>query len=380
MGETMDTYIYGAGNNGRKTFELIKTFHKVKVLGYIDKNYDTVSEIDNVPVISIDRAIEQGAKDNVIFVSPQNNIDIINMLHELGFYQIINIVPILSGINPYFIPKKVETKDYCEARPFNWYESPYADLEKIRKNENNIFSYDEEIQGICISISEQLEILNKMSKLSLPQWDRGNKNNRYHDNTWFGKGSASILSYMIQILRPNKIIEVGSGYSTAVMLDTNENYFDNRIRIQSIEPYPDRLKSLLKESDQLELKENFLENIPLTIFEELQENDILFIDSSHVSKVNSDVNYLFFEILPKLKKGVYIHIHDIYWPFEYPKEWIYEGRAYNESYMLRAFLMNNPNYSIVFFADMLKKKFADKINPTMLEYMSSSSIWLRKEL
>ena len=374
----MDIYIYGAGNNGRKTLEYMKQFVKINIKGFIDKNYRTINKIEGIPVICIEKAIEQGARDKVILVSPQNNDNIINMLHELGFYQIVNVVPLLNTVYPYFIPKKVKADDYSIARPFNWYESPYADLEKIHKQEKDIFSSDRDVQGISLNIVAQLELLDQMSMLSLSQWD--SSNHRYTDNSWFGKSSASILAHMMQILNPNRIIEVGSGYSTAVMLDINEIYFNNEIKIQSIEPYPDRLKSLLKENDKLEVQEEFLENIPLTLFEQLQENDILFIDSSHVSKINSDVNYLFFEILPRLNKGVYIHIHDIYWPFEYPKRWIYEGRAYTEAYMLRAFLMDNQNYSIVLFMDMLKKNCADKINSAMRDCVSDGSIWIRKEV
>lgn len=376
----MNTYIYGAGNNGRKTLKLVKLFDELKVVGFIDKNYRNLKAIDNIPIISIEEAIEQGAKEDIVFVSPQINTDIIEMLKELGFYQIININPVLNAMYPYFIPKKVKVGDYRSVKPFNWYESPYADLDKLHREEDNIFLNDRDVQDIRLNAAYQLNLLKEFSALSLPYWENKNEKNRYYyDNTMFGKGSADALSYMMQFLKPNRIIEVGSGYSTAVMLDTNENYFDNRIRIQSIEPYPDRLKSLIKKTDKLELQEEFLENIPITIFEELQENDILFIDSSHVSKVNSDVNYLFFEILPRLKKGVYIHFHDIFWPFEYPKEWIYEGRVYNELYMLRAFLMNNENYSIVLFGDMLRKRYADKIDSIMLG-CGAGSIWIRKDL
>ena len=81
-----------------------------------------------------------------------------------------------------------------------------------------------------------------------------------------------------------------------------------------------------------------LQDVDLKEFDKLKSGDVLFIDSTHVSKIGSDVNYLFFEILPRLHRGVYIHIHDIFYPFEYPKDWIDEGRAWNENYILRAFL------------------------------------------
>ena len=78
----------------------------------------------------------------------------------------------------------------------------------------------------------------------------------------------------------------------------------------------------------------------------LRANDVLFIDSSHVSRVGSDVNRLIFAVLPELPKGVFVHFHDVFYPFEYPQEWVYEGRGWNEAYILRAYLQANPGYKI----------------------------------
>ncbi len=124
----------------------------------------------------------------------------------------------------------------------------------------------------------------------------------------------------------------GSGYSSCLILDTNELFFDNAISCTFIEPYPGRLLSLLKEEDQkhYQLIQKNLQDIELTSFKELSPNDILFVDSTHVSKTNSDVNYLLFNILPSLNSGVLIHFHDIFYPFEYPKKWVYEGRAWKK--------------------------------------------------
>ena len=83
-------------------------------------------------------------------------------------------------------------------------------------------------------------------------------------------------------------------------------------------------------------------------FKSLEKDDILFVDSSHVSKVGSDTHYLFFEVMPTLSSGVLVDVHDIFWPFEYPADWIREGRAWNEAYLLRAFLSFNPAFKIIF--------------------------------
>lgn len=112
----------------------------------------------------------------------------------------------------------------------------------------------------------------------------------------------------------------------------------------------------------------------------MEEGDVLFIDSIHVSKVGSDVNYLFFEISPRLKKGVYIHLHDIFYPFEYPKEWIFSGKVWNELYLLRAFLQNNYNYKILFFQNIMEKRHKDKFMEKwpLNAPIHGGSIWLQK--
>ena len=140
------------------------------------------------------------------------------------------------------------------------------------------------------------------------------------------------------------------------------------------------LKSLLKPTDNIKILDRGLQDIELSYFDILNEGDILFIDSTHVSKVNSDVNYLFFEILPRLKKGVYIHLHDIFYPFEYPKEWIYKGMIWNELYLLRAFLQNNNDYEIIFFQNMMMKTH-EKLYREEWPFNHSlhgGSFWMRK--
>jgi hypothetical protein len=115
-------------------------------------------------------------------------------------------------------------------------------------------------------------------------------------------------------------------------------------------------------------------------FDVLMESDVLFVDSSHVVKVGSDVLDLFFRILPRLKSGVYIHFHDIFHPFEYPKEWIINGKAWNEAYLLRAFLQYNDSFEIVFFNTFLEFFHPGRFHRDMPLCMKNpgGSIWLRK--
>jgi hypothetical protein len=189
---------------------------------------------------------------------------------------------------------------------------------------------------------------------------------------------------MIRHLRPRRIIEIGSGHSSCVTLDTNERFFGDSIATTFIEPYPELLLSLVtpRDRERIKLIPMRLQDVPLSEFEALESGDILFVDSTHVSKVGSDVNRLFFDVLPALRAGVHVHIHDVFYPFEYPKEWIYGGRSWSELYLLRAFLQYNEPFRIVLmntFLEHFHEAFFRERMPLCLENLGGS-IWLRKQV
>jgi hypothetical protein len=128
------------------------------------------------------------------------------------------------------------------------------------------------------------------------------------------------------------------------------------------------------------LIEKRVQDVPLATFEALGENDVLFIDSSHVSKIGSDVNRLYFDVIPALAPGVLIHIHDVAGNLEYPRDWLEEGRAWNEQYLLRAFLMNNHAYRIELFSAWLWNQKHDVIRDRLplCARGGGGQIWLRK--
>jgi hypothetical protein len=121
------------------------------------------------------------------------------------------------------------------------------------------------------------------------------------------------------------------------------------------------------------------QDVPAARLADLEPGDVLFIDSTHVSKLGSDVNHLFFEVFPLLPPGVLVHIHDIAYPFEYPHEWVMEGRAWNEAYLLRAFLMDNPRWEVVLWPSLLWLRHPDEMAATLHEGtpVDGGSLWLR---
>jgi predicted O-methyltransferase YrrM len=264
--------------------------------------------------------------------------------------------------------------------------SPIPSLDEIRRKEEKIFDRSSEvIPGIDMNADGQLALLKQLRVYyrEMPFGIHKSAGLRFFfDNPSYSLFDAVFLYCMIRHLRPKKIIEVGSGYSSCLMLDTNELFFGNSISLTFIEPHPELMFSLIKDTDRtgIEMIPRNLQDVDPDRFSELAEDDILFIDSTHVSKVNSDVNYILFEILPRLKNGVYIHFHDIFYPFEYPKEWFYEGLAWNEAYILKAFLQYNCAFSIQLSNTYLEQFHRDELfaeMPLPMKYVGAS-IWIKK--
>jgi hypothetical protein len=242
------------------------------------------------------------------------------------------------------------------------------------------------LNGISLDGGEQLAKWEQLLPhlLTVPFTDAGSPGHRYRfDNPAYGVGDACIYSAMLMAHRPRRIIEIGSGFSSACALDTIEYCLKQDVDVTFIEPYPQLLKSLLTAKDRKRTRiiESGVQNVDLEVFRSLQSGDILFIDSTHVLKTGSDVHFELFEVLPVLNPGVLIHIHDVFWPFEYPRPWVVdENRSWNELYALRAFLMHNKVYGIEFFNDYFAKVHHDVVQrdfPMMLRN-PGGAIWLRK--
>jgi len=214
---------------------------------------------------------------------------------------------------------------------------------------------------------------------------------RYHlNNGAFNYFDGIMLYCMIRHFQPRRIVEVGSGYSSAVMLDTCDAFVPHPVELTFIEPYPETLLGRLREGDaaRCTVIAAKVQDVPLDAYRALGAGDILFIDSSHVAKFGSDLNHLLFRVIPLLADGVVVHFHDIFRNFDYPREWLAEGRAWNEGYLVRAFLMDNPDYEVLFFNDWFAHRHWDKlaermplctVQPAGSPFRNCGvSLWLRK--
>lgn len=204
----------------------------------------------------------------------------------------------------------------------------------------------------------------------------------YYAQSWFCYADAIFLYSFLRRFKPRRIVEVGSGFSSAVILDTVEKFFTQQTEIIFIEPYPDRLISVLKPQDEekIQIVNKKVQDMPINIFTSLRPGDLLFIDSTHVVKCGSDVQFLIFEIIPRLSPGVFVHFHDIFFPFEYPSKWLIQGRYWNEVYFLRAFLAYNSQWKISFFNTYVAfafKNFLEEKMPLCLKN-TGGSIYIQK--
>jgi hypothetical protein len=237
--------------------------------------------------------------------------------------------------------------------------------------------------GVHLREEAQLEMLEILSRYydDLPWNEMPSKALRYYyHNDYFAYGEAIALYSFLRYYKPHKVVEVGSGFSSALMLDVNDLFLEQAVRFTFVEPHPERLFELLAPEDEVTVVQDVVQKVPLEMFSSLHENDILFVDSSHVVKIGSDVAHILFEVLPALRSGVLVHFHDVLWPFEYPREWFLRGWAWNEGYFLRSFLQYNNAFEIVYFNQYLDARHRDILHKRMPLWSKSpgTSLWLRK--
>lgn len=201
------------------------------------------------------------------------------------------------------------------------------------------------------------------------------------ENQMFPLADAAVYSALIRQLKPARIVEIGSGYSSAVALDTADRW-SLPIRFTFVEPFPDRLLGLLTTIDRqrVDLRREAVQDSPRQLFEDLSAGDFLFVDSSHVVKTGSDVVWLVTRVLPHLKPGVLVHFHDIFWPFEYPESWLQERRGWNEDYFVHAFLLYNSAYRVRLFNDWVWQRHPDLVEAFLPAARRDrpGSLWLQK--
>jgi Methyltransferase domain len=284
--------------------------------------------------------------------------------------------------------------EYREAHrtwaPIGHFYSPFVDLEGLKEHHARIDSSDVTvIPAVNLRIDEQRALFAQLSdfaaavEFSKTEADsRANGRRYWVENPAYGDTDARFLTAMLHHFKPRRLMELGCGYSSAVTLDARDRYLESELEITFLDPYPQLLESLVRESDRssVTIMPIGTQHVDLDLIAELGENDVLFIDSTHVSKTGSDVNRIFFEILPAVRPGVLIHLHDIFPRFEYPPDWVQEGRAWTEQYVLRAFLQYNTAFEIVMWPGLLWALDAGSMvdNFPAMATNAGGAFWMRR--
>jgi len=218
--------------------------------------------------------------------------------------------------------------------------------------------YDKDLpEGIDLNYKEQVEKLEIFSRMheETPFYDES-RNIRFDiNNNSFSYDDAPILHYMMRAVSPARVVQIGVGASSACMLDVNDLYLKGKTEFYFIDVSLKDLKAILLDDDysRITMMESMVQDVNLKVFEKLASNDILFIDSSHIIKIGSDVHTILFDVFPRLKKGVHIHIHDVRYPFQYLEQDVKQRTFWNEAYILRAFLQYNESFRISFWLNYL---------------------------
>jgi len=193
---------------------------------------------------------------------------------------------------------------------------------------------------------------------------------------------AWVLEGFLRYLRPKRMIEIGSGFSSLVSARVNREFLGGSMRFTSIEPYP---RAFLQEGVPgiTELRVELVQETPLELFETLEDGDVVFVDTSHTVKTGGDVAWIYGEVLPRLRSGVVVHIHDAFIPGDYPEQWVMEGWGWNEIYLIKAFLAFNSGFEVLFGVQWMLQNHPELIDEAFPGFpdhreRAGGALWLQR--
>jgi hypothetical protein len=297
-------------------------------------------------------------------------------------------VPVIRELEETGVLWALRDVDLADVAPFlRWappghFYSPVPSLAEAARL-RSIDPHTAELPGIDLGLERQLEWVRALGAFADydPPAQRSEGWRYFTDNDQYGIGDATVLQAMLRHLGSRRVIEIGSGFSSAVMLDTADRHLPD-LELTFVEPYPDRLHALLTDEDRARasIRVHPVQELDPDVVTSLEAGDVLFVDSSHVVRPGSDVCFELFQLLPRLAPGVLVHVHDITHPFEIPTGWLDEGRGWTEVYLLRAFLQHNDAFEIVFFSSCLYRLAFDELVAALPQVAPNVglSLWLRR--
>ncbi len=268
---------------------------------------------------------------------------------------------------------------------FSTFDSPIVDATEVARDADRIWkSTPQEPAGVEMRLSSQSALLRRLQPIAgefdypeTPE-DCERPYDFYLQNDAFEGLDARIWYCLARHFKPRRIVEVGGGFSSLLVADINRRYFKNNIAFFSIEPHPNpTLQSGVPGLSKL--LPFRVQDIPMQLFNSLQRDDVLFIDSSHIAKTGSDVTFLCLEVLPRLSPGVLIHFHDIFIPDDYPRQWvIHESCNWNEQYLVQALLVHTSGFEVIFASLYASRHLTSRIVDTFGHPYTGGSLWIRR--
>ena len=266
------------------------------------------------------------------------------------------------------------------------YYSPIVDTKALRQEEERVWPKLPRNCGIDFNDESQRRWLTGILPKYLADYDYpeslpvGASETQFYDrNSQFSWLDSRSLFAALREFRPRRMIEIGSGYSSLLAADVNLRFLGGAVEITCIEPYP---RSFLRRTVPgiARVIEQRVQEVTLETFDALMPGDILFIDSSHVAKAGSDVNSIYFHIIPRLRAGVIIHIHDIFLPQDYPRDWVIDlGIHWNEQYLVQALLMHPSGFEVMFGCAYAQERLPELVSNTLGgQLFGGGSLWLKK--
>jgi 2-polyprenyl-3-methyl-5-hydroxy-6-metoxy-1,4-benzoquinol methylase/predicted O-methyltransferase YrrM len=271
--------------------------------------------------------------------------------------------------------------------PLGHYYSPLYDARELAAQRERIWTYPpRETPGLDWRDAEQVRLCRNVfasqQRLVLEDEPTDDPSVYYAINDQYPPLDAWVLEGLLRHLAPKRMIEIGSGFSTLISASVNRDHLDGSMHLTCIEPYP-REFLIAGVPGVSELRVEKVQDTPLDVFAELGDGDALFVDTSHTVKTGGDVTWIFQEIVPRLAPGVFVHVHDIFLPGDYPEPWVMEGWGWNEMYLVRAFLTFNDQFEIVWGAQYMLQRHPDDVLAAFPEqsrhaHRGGGSLWLRR--
>lgn len=269
----------------------------------------------------------------------------------------------------------------------------YSTIPDTRELPDALWQRESELPGIDMRDEQQLAFLEDATTrfgaelAALPRGQADAGDGYFLDNGAFESVDAEVLYCVIRGSAPRRVLEIGSGWSTLLSLRALEanRAEGSDVRLTAIEPYPHAFvrDAVAARPEFAEMLDVPVQGVPLETFASLGEGDILFIDSSHVLRIGSDVQYEFLEVLPRLQPGVLVHVHDVFLPGEYPRDWVFgpEHRFWNEQYLLQAYLVGNARTEVVWGSSWMHRRHPEALEKAFPSYdrvtRFPGSFWFR---